>query len=149
MFWMVIRPSSLSFSRAIRCMRVRSSRRKYLPSKPGLRISRPRNMLSAIDKCRRQREVLVHRLDAGVARLHRRPEMNRLAVEQYLAAVGDDRAAESALISVDLPAPLSPMTARISFRQQVEIGMVERHDATVALVEARASRTGLACVRSC
>ena len=28
MFWMVIRPSSVSFSRAIRCMPVRSSLRK-------------------------------------------------------------------------------------------------------------------------
>ena len=46
-------------------------------------------------------------------------------------------APESALISVDLPAPLSPMTPRISLGQQVEIGMVERDDAAVALDEAR------------
>ncbi len=45
-------------------------------------------------------------------------------------------APHSALISVDLPAPLSPITARISFGMQVEIGIVEGHDAAVALVEA-------------
>ena len=42
----------------------------------------------------------------------------------------------STLISVDLPAPLSPMTPRISFGLKVEIGMVQRHHATIALDEA-------------
>ncbi|MNL71393.1 hypothetical protein D3C87_1965380 [compost metagenome] len=49
MFWMVIRPSSDSFARARFSISARSSVRKSLPMMPGLRISRPRNMLSAID----------------------------------------------------------------------------------------------------
>ena len=49
MFWMVIRPSSLSFCRACFCIAERSSRRNHCPMIPGFRSSRPRNMLSAID----------------------------------------------------------------------------------------------------
>ena len=45
-------------------------------------------------------------------------------------------APEIALISVDLPAPLSPMTPRISSGVEIEIGIVERDDAAVALDEA-------------
>jgi hypothetical protein len=62
---------------------------------------------------RRHRQVLVDRLDAGAARVHRAPEMDRLAVQQDLAGVGD-RGARQALDQEDLPAPLSPITARIS-----------------------------------
>ena len=45
-------------------------------------------------------------------------------------------APQSALISVDLPAPLSPMTAEDLVRHQVEIGVVEGGDAAVALDQA-------------
>mmetsp|Transcript_8147 Transcript_8147/g.13918 ORF Transcript_8147/g.13918 Transcript_8147/m.13918 type:complete len:136 (+) Transcript_8147:314-721(+) len=45
----VIRPSSVSFSRANLSMACLSSMRRYFPRKPGLRSSRPVNMLSAMD----------------------------------------------------------------------------------------------------
>ncbi len=45
-------------------------------------------------------------------------------------------APDSALISVDLPAPLSPMTPRISSGIEVEIGVVERGHPAVALDQA-------------
>ncbi len=50
MFWIVIRPSSDSLSRANFSIAVRSSLRNTLPMTPGLRNSRPRNMLSAIER---------------------------------------------------------------------------------------------------
>jgi hypothetical protein len=62
---------------------------------------------------RRHGQVLVHRLDAGAARVDRAAEVHGCAVEQDLAVVGHV-APDSALISDDLPAPLSPITARIS-----------------------------------
>src|SRR5271166_5916454 len=49
MFWIVISPSSLSFSRANFPIFPRSVARNHCPMKPGMRGSRPRNMLSAID----------------------------------------------------------------------------------------------------
>jgi len=49
MFWIVMMPSSLSFSRANRSIAGRSSMRSHLPSGPERRISRSMNMLSAIE----------------------------------------------------------------------------------------------------
>ena len=49
MFWIVISPSSFNFSRANFAIRARSVARNHCPMKPGMRGSRPRNMLSAMD----------------------------------------------------------------------------------------------------
>ena len=49
MFWIVIRPSWLSFSRANASIAGLSSIRKTEPKGPLRRISRPMNMLSVID----------------------------------------------------------------------------------------------------
>ncbi len=49
MFWIVIRPSSDSLSRANCSIAFLSSILKTEPMKPGLRISRPTNMLSVMD----------------------------------------------------------------------------------------------------
>ena len=50
MFWIVISPSSFSFSREKVRIRGQSSIRRTEPAKPGRRSSRPMNMLSVIDR---------------------------------------------------------------------------------------------------
>ena len=118
--------------------------RKHLPSRPGLRISRPRNMLSAIDSAGDKREVLIDGLDAGVPRLHRRLEVHRLALERDLAVVGDhgagnrldERRFAGAVVADD-----GEDFARI----EIEIGMVEGGDTAIALDEAARCRGWVRC----
>jgi hypothetical protein len=112
MFWIVIRPSSDSFSRA------------NFPSPGGraggdlahetrvAQISAHEHVVGDRQR-RRHGERLVDGLDAGFARVDRRVEVTSLALEVDLARIGDT-APDSDLIRVDLPAPLSPITARIS-----------------------------------
>ena len=87
---------------------------------------------------RRERKVLVHGLDAGIAAPRSASgsaPAGRRAGSRPLSGM---TAPQSALISVDLPAPLSPMTPRISLRLSSKVGIVERHDAAVALDRGRA-----------
>jgi hypothetical protein len=92
------------------------------PSGPGLRISRPMNMLSAIDSAGDRASVLVDRLDACAPRIQR---ARRSAPVAPRARSRPRRAARPRqhLDQVDLPAPLSPITARISPGMKVEVGM--------------------------
>ena len=78
----------------------------------------------------RDGEVLVDGLDAGAARVEGRAGSAPLAVQQDLALVWLV-APDSALISDDLPAPLSPITASTS-PGRVEVGAGERGDVPTA-----------------
>ena len=81
------------------------------------------NMLSAMESAGDMARVLVDRLDPG-ARAHPAATLNRtgLAFQPDLALEsGTQRPPKAALISVDLPAPLSPMTAQDLARVQFEI----------------------------
>src|SRR5688500_6278407 len=84
---------------------------------------------------RRQRPILVDRLDPGGARLHRRAEMHRLAVEKNFPLIGDDGATER-LDKGRFPRAVVADDAKNLVRHEVEIGMVERGDAAVALAQA-------------
>ena len=135
MFWMVIRPSALRCLRASRRMSERSSSRKILPERAGLPPLAAEKQVVGDRQRRRQSEVLVDGLDAGVARLDRRAEMHRLAVHQHLAGIGDDRAGEH-LDQRRLAGAVVADDAEDLVRPEVEIGMVERHDAAVVLDQA-------------
>jgi hypothetical protein len=87
--------------------------RSTLPSKAGAAQLAAQEQVLGDGHRRGHRQVLVAALDAGLAGVHRALEVHRPAVEQDLAFVGDG-GARQALIRLDLPAPLSPMTARIS-----------------------------------
>ena len=88
--------------------------RKYLPSEARLPPLAAEEHVVGDGQRRRQREVLVDGLDAGGARLDRRAEVHGLAVDAAPRRASGMTAPQSALMSVDLPAPLSPMTPRIS-----------------------------------
>ena len=113
MFWMVSRPSSESFSRASRCMRARSRRRKTLPRMPGQRISRPRNRLSTIESAgERARFWWTVSIPAARASFGSRKWIS--APSSRISPSSGWMAPVRALMRLVLPAPLSPMTARIS-----------------------------------
>ena len=89
----------------------RSSRRNTLPIDARLPQLAAEEHVVGDRQRRRQREVLVDGLDAGIARVDRRAEMHRPALRAGSRPLSGMTAPQSALISVDLPAPLSPMTA--------------------------------------
>ena len=137
MFWMVSRPSSFSCSRASLLHRRRGRAcGTHCPSEPGLRAARGRGTCcrrstapatapgsGRRSRCRRARASIGERKCTGLP-------SSRISPASGMTAPA------SALISVDLPAPLSPMTAEDLARHQVEIGVVERDDAAVALDQA-------------
>ncbi len=91
---------------------------------------------------RRQRQVLVDGLDAGVARLHRRTELHRLAFELDFALVGIDGAGDrldqrgfSGTVVADHGEDFAGI--------EIEIGIVERGDAAIALDETARGEKGL------
>ena len=78
-----------------------------------------------------ERKVLEHRLDAGVAGLERIGEVDLLALEEDLPAVGFSTPV-ICRTKVDLPAPLSPTTATCSPGDSVKSrlpGHARRHNA--------------------
>ena len=81
MFWMVIRPSSVSLSRARFSIAGRSSMRNQSPEKARFADLAAEEHVVGDRQRRRQRQVLVDGLDAGIARLHRRLEVDRLAFQ--------------------------------------------------------------------
>jgi hypothetical protein len=112
MFWIVIRPSSVLVARPL-FHRWSVEHAEPLAHDARLPQFAAQEHVVGDRQSRRQRQLLVDAFDPGFARLDRRLEKHRLAVQRNLAFVGDD-GPEIALISEDLPAPLSPMTARIS-----------------------------------
>ena len=113
MFWIVIRPRSFSFSRAMRRISGWSSRRRTLPARPGLRSSRPMNRFSTIDSAGDRARfwytvsIPAARASSGEEKLTGRPASSIRPSSIRIAP-------DSALIRLDFPAPLSPITARIS-----------------------------------
>ena len=78
MFWMVIRPSSESLcAGALLHGRAVEHAEPAAPSRPRLADLAAEEHVVGDRQRRRQREVLVDRLDAGLARLHRRVEVER------------------------------------------------------------------------
>eukprot|EP01034_Spumella_vulgaris_P028326 gene28324-35165_t len=94
-------------------MRFLSIRRSHLPSRPGRRISRPRKRFSAIVMA-----GATARSWYTVSMPWRRASIGDLKCTAWPSSrscpSSGTMAPDRALISEDLPAPLSPMTARIS-----------------------------------
>ena len=98
---------------------------------------------------RRDRQVLVAAFDAGAARVDRRAELHRLAVEQDLAGVGHggagqrlDQAALAGAVVADHRQDLAGA--------QLEVGAVQRRDLAVALDQAAGlHHEGLSCHGGC
>jgi hypothetical protein len=94
---------------------------------------------------RRQRQVLVDGLDAGVARLHRRAELHLLAFEADLAFIRGDRA-RYRLDQRGLAGAVIADDGEDFAGIEVEIGVVERGDAAIALDETACGENGFACM---
>ena len=131
MFWIVIRPSSLSFSRANFCI-APGRQRGNTGREAGRADLAAEEHIVGDRQRRRQRQILIDGLDAGLARVDRRAEMHDFAGEPDLARVGDHRAAErldqrrfAGAVVADHGEDLAGI--------EVEIGVVERGDAPVAL----------------
>src|SRR3712207_4961657 len=80
---------------------------------------------------------LMHRLDAVSLRIERSPQLNRVAVEQDLALVGDDRPGQ-ALDERRLARAVVPDDSEDLAGIEVEGGVVERRHVPVALGEVAA-----------
>ena len=95
--------SSLDLARA-------SSPRSMRPQRAAA-AARPMNDVLRDRQIGEERRLLVDDGDARVARVGRAVEVDRLAVDEHLAAVEADARRASILTSVDLPAPFSPTRA--------------------------------------
>ena len=86
-----------------------------------------------------ERQVLIDHLDARGARVGRRGEDDRRCRRSRSCRHRGSTAPDSTLLSVDLPAPLSPTSPSTSPGFSVRRHVVERLDGVVALRDARSS----------
>src|SRR5262249_44131636 len=93
-------------------------------------------------------EILVDRLDAGRACLHRIAEMHGTAVHQHLAGIRNDRSGEH-LDECRLAGTVVANHAEDLIRHQVEIGVIEGDDASEMLDKSARLQHGPTCVARC
>ena len=118
--------------------------RKMEPSDAGLQHFAPQKHVVRDRQRRRQRQVLVHRFDPGVAGIHRRLEVQRLALELDFAFVGGDGTADR-LDEGRLAGTVVADDSQDFTRVEVEIGIVESRDAAIALDQPACGEDGFLC----
>ena len=106
--------------------------RRYLPMKPSRRKLATHEHVVGDRERRRDGEVLVRPSRSRRAGLHRRAEADHLPSSRTSPSSGT-MAPDTALTIVDLPAPLSPITARISPRCRSKSALLRGGHPAVAL----------------